>query len=159
MSFDLATRFFERFLGPLNDIQSVPVSGWRLVEILWPLNDLFRQYLSRIKIIRYESRFEPEADKAIERFSEKPDPAAWGDISPGAWRVLLERHMQITVVALANEKEGSPITVLPSGLPKDAELPGVMLLMLHQMKLPWPPEDRAGLELPEGPPPVSMKLH
>lgn len=155
----LAMAFFERFIGSLDNVQPVPVSGWRLIEILWPMNAVFRPYLERIRSIEYSPHFEAEADKAIEMFAEDPRAETWNDVSPGAWRVLLERHQQMLTVAQANEMIGNIVTVLPAGIPKEAELPGVMLVLLHGMKLPFPLSDRSRLELPNIPPPESMMLH
>ena len=160
MNFDLALAYFESVLGrPLEGVAPVSVSGWRVVQILWPLNAIFRPHIARIGTMKYRPAFEAEADKAIEAFVAKPEAAAWAGISPGAWRVLLERHQQMLVVAMANEAKGNPLTKLPQGLPGSAELPGVMLLFLHSMKLPWPPEDRSKLDLPDGPTPTSLRPH
>jgi len=155
----LAMAFFKRFIGSLDSIHPVPISGRQLTEILWPLNAVFRPYLERIRSIEYSPYFEPEADKAIERFAEDPRAETWNDVSPGAWRVLLERHVQILKVAQLNEMAGNIVTVLPAGLPKEAELPGVMLLVLHGMKLRLPLSDISRLQLPEIPPPKSMRQH
>ena len=154
----LAMAFFKRFISSDN-IHPVPVSGGRLVEILWPMNDVFRPYLERIRSIEYSPHFEAEADTAIERFAEDPRAETWNDVSPGAWRVLLERHIQMLRVARLNEMAGNIVTVFPAGLPKEAELPGAMLLLLHGMKLPFPLSGISRLQLPEMPPPRSMRLH
>jgi len=156
----LAMAFFKRFISS-DSIHPVPVSGWQLTEILWPLNAVFRPYMERIRSVEYSLHFEAEADKAIERFAENPRPETWNDVSPGAWRVLLERYLQLLKVAQLNEMAGveNIITVLPAGLPKDAELPGVMLLVLHGMKLRLPLSDISRLQLPEIPPPKTMRQH
>ena len=159
MNLNLALAFLEKALGrPLDGVEPVPVSGWRVVEILWPLNSIFKPGIERIKTVAYRPAFETEADKAIEAFAANPNAATWVNLSPGAWRVLLERHQQMLVVAMANEAAGNnSLTRLPFGLPKAAELPGVMLLFLHSMKLPYPPEDRSQLELPDGTAPESLR--
>ena len=156
---DTSTKYFEKVMGcSLDDLVPKPVSGWRVVEILWPLNDVFREHIHRIRSIKYRPEFEPEADKAIDLFAADPRAESWASVSPGAWRVLLERHMQMMQVAQANEVAGNDIiTVLPSGLPKICELSGIMLVLLREMSLPFPVIDRARLELPDGPPPVSLK--
>lgn len=152
-STDLAFAFFERIFGmPLEQIQPVPVSGWELVEILWPLNDYFRPRLDRIKTLHYDPSCEAAADYAIEAFADHPILETWRELPLPVWRVLLERQQQLILVALVNEKEGNTITHLPDGLPDSARLPGVMLLLLHGMKLPWPAKDRARFVLPEGKP-------
>jgi hypothetical protein len=156
-----ATKYFETVMGcSLDDVSAVPVSGWRVVEILWPLNAIFREHIHCIRSIKYRPEFEQEADKAIDLFAADPCAESWASVSPGAWRVLLERHMQIIMVAIANEAAGNAtITVLPSGLPEESELPGIMLVLLREMTLLWPPEDRSRLELSDIPPPESLTLH
>ncbi len=155
-----ALAFFERMLGcPLDSVSPVGVDGGRVTQILWPLNAIFRPQFERIRSIPYRSRFEEEADQGIEVFAEKPEAATWATLSPGAWRVLLERHQQMIMVALLNTATPDPVTYLPRGLPTHAELPGVMLALLHRMKLPFPPADRSALEPPEGDPPVSLQSH
>lgn len=72
----LAYEYFERVIGrPLNQTPPVPVSGWEVVEIVWPLNEVFRPFLTRIRTIKYDHRFETFADEAIEQFvkSQKPE--------------------------------------------------------------------------------------
>jgi hypothetical protein len=161
INLQLAFKYFENVMGmPLDQIQPVPIDGWKLVEILWPLNDLFRPYLSRIRTIKYNRKFEEEADKAIELYVRNQNPRDWNNLAGETWRVLLERHQQLLVVALANEHAGNPsITQIPFGLPHSALLPGIMLLLLHSMELPWPPEDRTDIEFPNNGPPTSLAQH
>lgn len=158
---DLALEYFEAVLGqPIDTLRPEPVSGWDVVEALWPLNELFRPHLARIRSIRYDAAYEAAADDAIEAYVAAPKARTWRKLKPKTWRVLLERHQQMLTVALANELEGNrAITRLPHGLPELARLPGLMLLLLHGMTLPFPPEDRSALELPEGATPESLWLH
>lgn len=156
----LAYEYFERIIGrPLNQTLPVPVSGWEVVEIVWPLNEVFRSFLTRIRTIKYDQRFETSADEAIEQFVKNQKPETWKTLAGETWRVLLERHQQLIVVALANEMQNNKVTVLPQGLPKNARLGGIMLLLLHSMILPWPSEDRSHFDLPEGGPPSSLTVH
>jgi hypothetical protein len=160
MELDQLERFLERTLGKtLDGVEEFSLSGWRAVQIFWPLNALFTPHIERIKTLKYRAIYEPEADKAIEAFVAKPVAETWATISPGTWRVLLERHQQMLTVALANEAAGNPLTSLPVGLPAPAELQALMLLFLHSMKLPWPPKDRSRLDLPNGPAPASLRPH
>lgn len=131
------------------------LSGWDVVEILWPLNDMFRPRLREIRSLPYDASFEAAADDAIRAFAETPEAATWKTIPAGAWRVLLERHQQLLVVAMANEAAGNPMTVMPAGLSQQDRLAGLMLLLLLRMKLPFPAADRSRTELPEGSPPKS----
>ena len=113
----------------------------------------------RIRTVKYRLKLEKEADKAIELFALNPVAKTWEDLPAGVWRVLLERHAQLTNVVLANDMAENPVTLLPEGLPSSAKLSGLMLLLLHSMKLPFPPEDRSQLEAPPEAPPASLKLH
>ncbi|TAL28349.1 MAG: hypothetical protein EPN94_00445 [Nitrospirae bacterium] len=156
----LAYEYFERVMGKsLNQISPIPVSGREVVEIVWPLNDIFRPFLSRIRTIKYDQRFEKAADDAIEQYVIKQAPETWVKLAGETWRVLLERHQQLIVLALANEMQKNKVTLLPQGLPENARLGGIMFLLLHSMTLPWPPEDRSHFDLPEGGTPSSLTVH
>jgi len=157
---DLAFAYFEHVMGrPLNDVQPRPLSGSEVAHILWGMNEIFSPRLERIRTVKYESRFESDADIAIELFVEEPVPNTWESLSAGTWRVLLERHQQFMQVALANDLVGHIVTHIPAGLPDSELLPGLMLLLLHSMKLPFQVEDRSLLELSSGGPPVSLRPH
>lgn len=129
------------------------ITGRRYLEIMWPLNDLFRPRLHEIRALPYDPEFEAEADAAIERMAEDA-AGAWAGLSPGAWRVLLERHLQMLVVATANMAVGNRLMTLPPGPPlTDEELRvALALLWLLQMKLPFPAVDRSLHEFPPQPP-------
>ncbi len=160
MAFEEAMAYFARCLG--SDWQSSPplsISGWRVIELLWPLNPVFRQHLAEIRSIRYLPRFAAEADAAIIAAVDRPISEAWAEASPGAWRVLLERHQQMVSVAMANERAGQHVTAMPHGLDEDQQRAALMLLLLLRMKLPFPIADRSRLELPDGPPPSSFLRH
>ena len=78
MSAKLALKFFNKILGSIDNVQPEIVGGGKLAEILWPLNDIFRSRMDRILSIRYDPKFEDEADKAIERFASNPIPSFMG---------------------------------------------------------------------------------
>lgn len=158
---ELGVAYMARRLGrSLDGVEPVAISPWGVIEILWPLNDLFRENIHQIRTLPYDPAFEKEADVAIEQFSRRPGKSGWESLSGRAWRVLLERHQQIMLVAMANEAAGRPsMTRLPHGLPEDAELPALMLLLLHGMKLPYEPEERSVLELPDSPPDQPLRRH
>lgn len=154
----LAQGFFESVMGPLDEIAPQPLSGWEYVEHIWPLNDVFRPHIERIRSVRYRPRYESGADRAVEAFVERPVSETWHDLNAGVWRVLLERHMQMLTVALTNDANGNEhFTFIPAGLPKPCVMPGLMLLWLHSTELPSPPKDRSTLELPAGAPPAPIR--
>ncbi len=156
---ELAKAYFESVLDKrLSQMQFVQLGGMRVLEILWPVNDILRSRLYEIRGIPYSKRYGREADEAIEAFSAKPFAQTWQDLDPEVWRVLLERHHQMLMVAATNEVQGFPLTSIPADLPPEAVLPAVMLLLLHSMQLPWPPGDRSELELPVKDGPETM-LH
>jgi len=115
------------------------VSGQRLLELLWPLNDMFRARESEIRAQPYDEAFAAEADDAIRAYAAAPDSGAWSAISVGAWRVLLERHTQLAALATLNEMQGQPVTVQPVGLAEQDQRIGLMLSLLLRMTLPLPP--------------------
>lgn len=157
-NFDLAVQYMEQVLPvPLSRATPIEVSGWELIEILWPLNQVFRRQIHKIRSLPYRPEFEPMADRAIEEFVFGSGEQAWAAYPGDVWRVLLERHQQLIAVGLANELADNRITVLPAELPASERLPVAMLLLLHSMELPWPPDDRSEFELPEGSPPVPLR--
>lgn len=124
------------------------VSGDDVLEILWPMNDMFRARLPNIRKLPYDPSFEEEADRIIVAWSKNESMEG----SDGAWRVLLERHQQLLVIAMANKVQNNPVTVMPEGLSAQEQLVGLALLLLLRMKLPFPPRDVSGLTVPAGPP-------
>ena len=155
--FDLMKAYIERSTGrPISTMQPKPLDGWGAVEALWPLNERFRPNIEQIRSLRYDASFEAEADEAIEQLASDGN---WSTVSAGAWRVLLERHQQGIVVALANERAGNPLFSLPDGLTPGQKTVVVALFLLHGMKLPWPPEDRSGFVVPPGAAPASLARH
>jgi hypothetical protein len=156
--FDLAIAYAERLLGEsLAETPPVQLSGWEVVSIVWPLNDVFRPHMVRIKTVRYEARYEREADKAIESFAGHPVADAWLPLSAGAWRVLLERHMQTIMLATLNQAASNSVAIMPQRLPDSGKLPWIMLSLLHSMTLPFPIEDRSSCVIPFGVAPGPMR--
>ncbi|MEW6490515.1 MAG: hypothetical protein AB1578_21710 [Thermodesulfobacteriota bacterium] len=133
-------------------METETISGWRAVELLWPLNDMFRARLPEIRRLAYDPAFEPEADAAIEAYADAPEAGTWKNLSLGAWRVLLERHQQALAVAALYEAQGRPVMTVPAGFSEDVLRVGLMLDGLLRMKLPRPPADRSRLQLPPEPP-------
>ena len=150
-AFEVTRNHFEYEFGTdLDEMPPVPLTAWEVLEILFPLNDIFRPQLEEIRATRYCAHYEWWADAAIEDFAAHPVAEAWHNLSPCVWRVLLERHQQMLVLAGANLSQGLPVfTVIPRGLPQRAYLPVMMLLWLHSMELPCPPKDRSKLDLPD----------
>jgi len=119
-----------------------------VLKLLWPLNDMFRARFTDIRCLPYAAAFEPEADAAIESWAYGENPNAWSDISPGAWRVLLERHQQALMVAGLGEITGDFMIEIPAGLSQDRKRAALILIWLYRMKLPFPIVDRSRDELP-----------
>jgi hypothetical protein len=137
------------------------LSGWRIIELLWPLNDMFRARLHEIRGLPYRAEFEAEADAAIDALETSPNAKSWSTLSPGAWRVLLERHQQVLTAAAMMEAtgEGQDTITIPAGLDEDHQRAALMLLWLRGMKLPFPVNDRAQLELPPRGAPAPWRPH
>lgn len=157
--YELMATFVEKSLGrSLSEMSSLSLSGWDAVEALWPLNERFQPHMEQIRSLPYDPSFAGEADIAIESLLS-PANSDWNALSSGAWRVLLERQQQGIVVALANEHAGNSLMSLPVGLSAEQTTVVVALFLLHGMELPWPPEDRSGLELPPGSARASLRRH
>lgn len=126
------------------------ITGERYLEVMWPLNDMFRARLPVIRVIPFDPAFEPEADEAIRNLAKTPS-SAWSNLSDGAWRVLLERHLQMFEVALANISADRHLMTLPPGpgLTDDELRVGLALFWLLEMKLPFPVRDLSQYEFPE----------
>ncbi len=139
-SFELAEAFFRCCLGDgWKESPPVRISGRRAIELLWPLNDVFRQRLHKIQDLEYDPLLEPAADGAIDDLAATLDSDVIGAAPAGVLRVLQERHLQLLVVAVANQKAGNTVTQLPSGLSEDQQRAGLALLLLRGMRLLWPP--------------------
>lgn len=135
------------------------LSGMDVVAALWPLNNLLRPHLGDVGQLAYDSRYEVEADSAIEGFITH-GKAAWVNLSAGVWRVLIERHLQALVVASANEAAGShTVMTVPVDLPETSLLGAAMIYMLHGMKLPFPVKKRSAGEFPQPDAQASRWLH
>lgn len=159
-NFDLFNAFVFQVLGrPIDSTTPVMLSGWEVVEALWPLNDLFRPNLAQIASLPYSPAFEAEVDAAIQDETMENTGSAWASMSPGAWRVFLERQQQAIVLAAANEAAGNPLMPVPSDLPNAARTGAALLFLLHEMKLPFPVKDRTGFSLPPGSAPASLRRH
>lgn len=152
MGMETAFAYFEKVLGVGWDTsEPLPVSPERVMELLWPLNEVFRPRYERLKLLPYRQEFETAADAALLQYAKTCSAESWGMLSDGIWRVLLERHHQIMLVAMTNMAAGTPsLTPLPPGLTEEQERTGVMLSFFHQMKLLWPPFDMSGMQLPAG---------
>lgn len=159
-NFDLMIAFIERTLGrPIGALRPVWLSGGDTAAALWELNDLFRANLAQLRTLAYDPAFEAETDVVIEAVVMRYPGATWSALSAGAWRVLLERHQQALVVALANEAAGNPVMQIPEGFPESARTGVAVLFLLHGMTLPFPAADRSGFEVPEGALPETLSRH
>ncbi len=160
-NFDLFNEFADKVLGkPINSVKPQWLSGLQVVEALWPLNDVFRPVIARLRTLSYNPEFESEADAAIELLVVNIN--AWRDttLSAGILRVLLERQQQAIVVASANEAAGNMrFMPIPPGFSADQRTVAAVLFLLHGMKLPFPAADRAGFEVPVGSAQESLRLH
>jgi hypothetical protein len=143
---ELLTVWCERHCqAPMDTLTPAPITGWQVVEALWPLNEAFRPNYLSVRGLRYQAAYELRADAAIERYL---DNTQWGLVSVETLRVLLERHQQSLMVAMLNEASGNSVMSLPETLPTSALTGAAMIWMLYAMKLPWPPDDRSTSELP-----------
>lgn len=144
---------------PLRSQRPTYLSGWQVVESLWPLNEVFRPKWLMIRGLSYDPLFERAADEAVASRALGLPGADWESLPAGAWRVLLERQQQALGLALLNDKEGVPLMPVPEGFPEGARPAAAMLFLLHRMKLPFPVVDRADMKLPNGSALASLRRH
>lgn len=124
--------------------QPVAQSAWDSVEALWPLNEHFRQNFRAFRALPYNAAHESMADDVLADFAFE---GAWGLVSVETWRVILERQQQAIMALPMHEMSGgAPKVYLPPMLPKSAQTGAVILVVLHGMKLPFPPSGRADFE-------------
>lgn len=153
--------FIAATLNKMPDEWGAPrvLSGMKVVETLWPLNDVFRPHLADVGGLPYESRYEAEADAAVESYVVQGEEA-WVKLPAGVWRVLVERHQQALVVACANEAAGNATFMsIPAALPETAIPGAAMIYMLHGMALPYPVNPRLASEFPPAGAPAKHLLH
>lgn len=152
--------FFTKTLG--DGWQILPflsLDGMEVVEALWPMNDVFRAHHDQISSIAYSAEFETEADQALQLFVEGNTWTS-NSPSPGAWRVLMERHLQSLTMAVANDLHGNKqFMPIPQGLPVSARQAAAMLWLQWAMALPFPVKSRASFHWPDTLPPGSLTRH
>ncbi|PPD34189.1 MAG: hypothetical protein CTY19_04860 [Methylomonas sp.] len=139
-SFELLMAFIAATLNKMPDEwgKARELSGMDAINVLWPLNDIFRPHMPEIVALPYDKTLETEADLAIEAFIGGEGESAWERLSLGVWRVLVERHTQALVVARTNEAAGNSVMTIPEDLPEHAWLCATMLYLMYQMELPYP---------------------
>lgn len=137
----------------------IHLDGMQVVEALWPMNDVFRKNHNQISAIVYSPAFEAEADQAL---AAHASGQFWTISNPsaGAWRVLMERHIQSMTLALANYVQGnSKVLTVPQTLPKSHYGIAAMLFFQWSMVLPFPVENRASYVWPEKSEPKNLVRH
>lgn len=154
---ELMNQYIERALGhPLDQERPDKLNGDQVSEILWPLNEIFRPNQAAIQSLPYEARYELEADAAIADYAFNPMHDL-SKLSSGAWRVFMERHYQTLI--LAGLQLETPFLSVPVNLPKQARLGFLLLFQYHEMKLPFPVQDRSGSEISQANAPGSLQRH
>lgn len=139
--------------------QFLYLDGMQIVEVLWPMNDVFRAHHAQIGSIAYSKGFEAEADQALALYVQG---GSWTASNPsaGVWRVLMERHIQSLSVALANHVQGNTkVMLVPQALPVAKRKFAAMLYLQWAMELPFPVENRATYQWPGAPVPGNLQRH
>lgn len=149
----------EQVLGySLESCRPVGLGGYDTLESLWPLNDIFRPHLHRLKTVRYKEQHEVAADEAIKNFVLNGDD--WSSLSPVVLRVLLERHQQAILLCTANALADNPVVMYAP-----AELTGIdltkfaIVFLWHSMSLPYPVTDESQLDIDAPFEHLSSRLH
>lgn len=124
------------------------MDGVTTAEALWPLNARYMLDFEQIRSVPFDARFAPEADAALEMLA---DDIEWtvGNISAGAWRVMLERQLQSISVALLNHLHGNENVVLvPDDFPSSHRTAAAALWLQYAMELPLPVQNLSTFEWP-----------
>jgi hypothetical protein len=157
-SFDELHAFFVVATGePEDQWGALALSPWDLIEALWPLNDVFRPHMARLKTVPYSAGHEMAADAAVLAFAEK-GAVAWTPLNAAVWRVLLERHTQMLMTCTANAKAGREVMwTIPAQLPGALRTRAAVLEWWLRMTLPFPVLEGEHLQLPSGTTPGPMR--
>ncbi len=149
MDAEALVAFLEKATGkPEAAWEPDPLSPDSAMELLWGMYEYFPPSFKKYQALKFNPRFESEADNAILAFVETPESQVFAKISAGALRVLLERNEQAKLVMVDKIASGSEVTVtLPKGLSESQKLCALMLFLLLRMELPWPPGRRSASEL------------
>jgi hypothetical protein len=152
--------FFSQHLAEGWQSQDVVyLDGWQTVEALWPMIEVFRPHFAQIRSLPYLQSNEQEADQALWVLANGGHWSAT-EPSPGAWRVLFERHTQSITVAAANHAAGnSKLLPLPIELASKHHTIAAMLFLQWAMVLPLPPTNAPTFPWPEGAQPESLLQH
>jgi len=145
-NFELLRAFVLQKTGKhIDEAQPIMLNGRQVLEVLWPMNELFSTRIHQINSLAYDAHFEVEADEAIR--SLVFDGKAWDNVSAQAWRVLLERHIQSMMLALSNEMHGNDQFVpFPNTLSDAQMLSVVQIFLMYQMTLPFPLSEQSERE-------------
>ena len=138
MAMEHAWPYFARWLGESwETAPPMELTGSEVVQLLWPLNDVFRPRIQNMNDVPYDPNLGIAADFAIDAAVETLDLAVLADADLRAIRVLLERTAQTMTAATAFREE--MFMELPAGLSGELRLFAAILILLRSMELPWPP--------------------
>lgn len=149
---DAMRAYLERTTGrSMDGLRPRFLTGWQVVEALWPLLEWLQPRNEQLKSLPYEPAFEAEADLALEAL-EISFTAAWASSPSSVVRVLSERVQQGITAAAANDADGSNPQFMPTppGLTAQQTTVAAALFLLHQMKLLLPPGHQSGFSHPPG---------
>ena len=160
--FDLQALLVQKALGrSIETTRPVPMSIEQAQAALWPLHERFRPHMAQVQSLVYDQAAEAAADEAVEQLVLSE--ASWEQQSPGVWRVLLERHLQVQMLLTlkAAEAGGWDAPFLPVPEPADAVLRAklAIVFLLHSTPLPFPVVERSNAELPKGNAPGTLTRH
>ena len=159
---ELQRRLVKKELGvELESTRPVWMSIEQSMEALWPLNKRFQPHLEQIRSLAFDKSLNGSADAAIERYVLSGD--FWSDAAPGVWRVLLERHIQVMQLLAVKSMElggwSARFVPVPDSAGAALRSKLAIVFLLHSTPLPFPIEERANAELPQGDVPGSLTRH
>ena len=148
MSYQLACEYLDKWCpkpkrGLIGQAKVKPYFALGRPEIamtlLWVLQPLFAgPDQAPYRDSEYRSEFEGEVDALLLEWAAT-NPMRIDIPSVEHGRVLQERYRQSLIVIAANESAREPVLIPRDDIPHALRQSAIVLLWLHEMKLPWEP--------------------
>lgn len=155
----LLNNYCEQTIGqPLQSCRPFGLAGYDTLEYLWPVNEIFKPLLHRLKTVSYREQYETAADEAIRDFVLNDADLSLLPIN--VLRVLLERHQQAILLCVANAMaENENVIFMPVELSPSARTKFAVVFLWHAMTLPFPVTDESQLDIDSPFEHLSGRLH
>jgi hypothetical protein len=102
-----------------------------ILELVWPLLDVFRPYLAILDQTPYSEAFEKEADEALAFIALGGELSFWGELPSGTLAVLWDRASWSVAALVIEDAAGSKFTIpLPRQAPPGVRAKAAFLFLL-----------------------------